>query len=38
MYSFVVLYVDVGTFRPLEYVGWTVQNFVVERGHVGWTV
>ena len=40
VYSFVLLYVDDGTYRPLEHVGWTltVQCYVVERGHVGWPV
>ena len=48
VYIFVVLYIDVGTFRPLEHVGWTVQccsraracglDSVVLYRHVGWTV
>ena len=38
VYIIVVMYVDDGTYRPLEHVGLTVQYYEVERGHVGWTV
>ena len=48
VYIIVVMYVDDGTYRPLEHVGWTVQccsraracglDSVVLYRHVGWTV